>query len=138
MIKAVVDTSTLISALGWEGKPQKVMDKCLNNKFKLVSSPEIIEEIREVMFRPKFDFIDSNKKSEFIMLLSQLAEVIIPKDKVNICRDKDDNKFFELALAAKVKIIVSSDGDLLSIKEYNGINVLSPSEFLEFIGKKKV
>jgi len=133
MIKVVIDTSTLISALGWSGNPQKVMNECLGNKFKLVSSSEILEEVREVLFRPKFDFIDSDKKNEFILLLSQLAEIITPKHKVNVCRDKDDNKFFELALTAKVKIIISSDDDLLSIKGYKDIKILSPSEFLELI-----
>jgi len=48
MIRIVADTSTLISAVGWEGKPQEIMNKCLDKKLKLVSSPEILGEIREV------------------------------------------------------------------------------------------
>ena len=138
MIGAVVDTSTIISAVGWEGKPQQIVDKCLDKEFKLVTSPEILEEVRGVLFRPKFDFIDADRKNEFLLLLSQLAEIVIPKHKVEICRDKDDNKFIELALTARVKIIVSSDEDLLILKEYKDIKILSPSEFLEFLKEKKV
>ena len=133
MIKAVIDTSTLISALGWEGKPQQILNYCLEKKFKLVTSPQILREVKEVLFREKFDFIDSSKKNEFILLLSQLAEIVYPKHKVDICRDKEDNKFIELALSAKVKISVSSDNDLLDIKEYNGIKILSVSEFLKIL-----
>ena len=113
------------------------MNKCLDKKLKLVSSPETLGEIREVLFRKKFDFIDSDKKNEFILLLSQLAEIVISKHKVDIYRDKEDNKFIELALTAKAGIIVSSDEDLLSIKEYEGIKILSPSEFLELLIKNK-
>jgi putative PIN family toxin of toxin-antitoxin system len=92
-----------------------------------------LEEIRDVLFRKKFDFIDSSKKNEFILLLSQLAEIVYPRHKVDICRDKKDNKFIELALTAKVKIIVSGDNDLLSIKEYMGIKILSANEFLKML-----
>src|SRR3989338_4735612 len=133
MIMAVIYTSTLISALGWESKPQRILIYCLEKKFKLVTSPQILDEIRDVLFRKKFDFIDSSKKNEFILLLSQLAEIVYPRHKVDVCRDKKDNKFIELALSAKVKIIVSSDNDLLDIKEYNGIKILSVREFLKIL-----
>ena len=136
MIRAVIDTSTLISAVGWEGKPQQILDYCLDKKFKIVTSPEILEEIREVLFREKFNFIDSDKKNEFVLLLFQLAEITYPTHKVDICRDKDDNKFIELALSANVKIIVSSDNDLLAIKEYEGIKILSPHDFLKILERK--
>lgn len=113
------------------------MDKCLDKRFKIVTSPEILEEVKEVLFRDKFAFIDSDKKNEFLLFLSQLAEIIVPKHKVDICRDKDDNKFIELALTAKVKIIVSSDKDLLAITEYKKIKILSPHQLLELLGKEK-
>ena len=126
-----MDTSTLISALGWEGKPQQIFNYCLDKKWTPVISPEILEEIREVLFREKFNFIDADKKNEFILLLSQLAEVVYPMHKLNICRDKEDNKFIEAAVSAKVKVLVSSDNDLLSMKEYKDIKILSPHEFLD-------
>ena len=135
MIRAVIDTSTLISALGWEGNPQQILDYCLDMRFKLVTSPEILEEIREVLFRKKFAFIDSDKKNEFILLLSQLAEIIYPTHRVNICRDKDDNKFIEAALSAKATIIISSDEDLLVSREYAGVKILSPQKFLELLDR---
>jgi len=135
MIKAILDTNTLISALGWEGNPQKIFNYCLDKKFKNVTSPEILEEVRDVLFRKKFDFIDDDKKNEFILLLSELSEIISQKHKVDVCRDKGDNKFIELALSADVKIIVSGDDDLLAVKEYEGIKMLSANEFLKTLEK---
>lgn len=136
MIRAVIDTSTLISALGWEGKPQQILNHCLDKRIKIVISPEILEEIREVLFRKKFAFIDSDRKNEFILLLSQMAEIVYPVHKANICRDNDGNKFIEAALSAKANIIVSSDGDLLALKGYEGIEILSPSEFIGLLERK--
>lgn len=109
------------------------MNYCLDNIFKLVLSPQILEEVKDVLDRPKFDFIDKDKKDEFILLLSGLAEIQESKCKIDVCRDKDDNKFLELAVSANVKIIVSGDNDLLDIKEYKGINILNANQFLEIL-----
>lgn len=136
MIRAILDTNLLISAIGWEGKPQQILDYCLENKFKNVTSPQILGEVRDVLFRKKFDFIGKDKKDEFLLLLSELSEIASPKHRVSICRDKDDNKFLELALSADVNIIVSGDDDLLVLKEYKGIKVLSASQFLELLEGK--
>jgi len=70
MIRIVADTSTLISAVGWEGKPQEIMNKCLDKKLKLFSSPEILGEIREVLFRKKFDSIDLIKRMNLFCFYS--------------------------------------------------------------------
>jgi len=133
MIRAIIDTTTLLSGIGWEGKPKQILNYWLDNKFTIVTSPEILEEVREVFFRSKFDFIDIDKKNEFILNLASLAEIIYPTHKVDICRDKDDNKFIEAAISAKVNFIVSSDKDLQVIKEYNGIKIISVDEFLKIL-----
>jgi putative PIN family toxin of toxin-antitoxin system len=70
-----------------------------------------------------------------ILLLSELSEIITPTHKVNICRDKNDNKFIELALSANVKFIVSGDEDLLAVKKYKKIKILSAQEFLKILEK---
>jgi putative PIN family toxin of toxin-antitoxin system len=130
MIKVVLDTNTLISALGWEGKQQLILNYCLGNKFKLLLSPEILKEIKEVLYRKKFDFIDKEKKDEFIVLLSELTEIMEPNIEINICRDKADNKFIELAVSSNAKIIVSGDEDLLELKEYKDIKIMDANHFL--------
>jgi putative PIN family toxin of toxin-antitoxin system len=143
MIKAVLDTNTLISALGWEGKQQVILNYCLEGKFKLVLSYDILKEVKEVLYRKKFDFIEKEKKDEFILLLSELADIIEPNVNIDICRDKADNKLVELAVFADVNVIVSGDEDLLELKEYKGIKILHANQFLDllqksFFGKGKI
>lgn len=132
-MKAVLDTNILISAIGWEGNPQKILNYALDNKFKIVISPEILEEVKKVLFREKFEFIDKDKRNEFIFLLTELAEIVEIKTKVNVCRDKKDNKFIETALSAKVDFLVSGDEDLLSLKKYKDVKIIVAKEFLEIL-----
>jgi len=46
-------------------------------------------------------------------------------------RDKSDDRILECALEAKGDYIISGDSHLLSLKEYQGIKILSPAEFLK-------
>lgn len=49
---------------------------------------------------------------------------------MTVCRDPDDNKFLEAALAAKAEYLVTGDKDLREIGEYEGIKIRFPTEFL--------
>ncbi len=59
--------------------------------------------------------------------------IVVPSEKVNIVTDSDDNKFVEAALEGKAEYIVSKDKHLLVLKEYRGIKVLLPDEFMTSI-----
>lgn len=50
---------------------------------------------------------------------------------IDVCRDSDDNKFIECAVDAKALYIVSGDNDLLDIKEYDGIRIITAKEFCD-------
>jgi putative PIN family toxin of toxin-antitoxin system len=47
----------------------------------------------------------------------------------NICRDAYDDNIITCALAAKADYLVTGDRDLLEIKNYQGIKILSPRDF---------
>lgn len=61
------------------------------------------------------------------------AAVVTPSQKVNVCRDQHDNKFIECAIAAGADYIVSEDEDLLIIKEYGKIKIVSADAFLQIL-----
>lgn len=48
-------------------------------------------------------------------------------------KDPDDNKFFECAVTLKARYIVSGDKAVQEIRDYFGIKVLSPANFLNEI-----
>jgi uncharacterized protein len=45
-------------------------------------------------------------------------------------RDPDDIVILETALAANAKVIITGDLDLLVLKEFNGIQILTPQAFV--------
>ena len=61
--------------------------------------------------------------------LIQTLEIIEPVSNIEICRDKDDNKFINCAKDAKALYIVSGDKDLLVLKNYEDIEIITASEF---------
>ena len=53
-MKLVLDTNIFISAFYWGGNSQKVIDRTITGPDELYVSDKILEEISEVMARPKF------------------------------------------------------------------------------------
>lgn len=135
LTKIVIDTNTLVSALGWRlGKPRTVFDKCVAGKLRLLQSRALIEEFDEVINRPKFAFIPKNLKIEFIEILLEISEIIEPDIVLNIIVEDDpDNRILECAVCGNVQYIVSGDGHLLTLGSYGKIKILNAHDFLEAI-----
>ena len=101
------------------------------------ASLAIIEEIREVLTRPelvaKFPRL-LDRSDELEDLLGEL-EVLADPPPVQVCRDPDDDKFIACALAAKADYLVTEDNDLLALNGYEGLRVVTPTEFLAAVGQ---
>jgi predicted nucleic acid-binding protein len=50
---------------------------------------------------------------------------------VRACRDPKDNMILELAVNGGADLIVTGDQDLLSLRRFQEIPILSPAEYLE-------
>ncbi|TSC80790.1 MAG: PilT protein domain-containing protein [Parcubacteria group bacterium Gr01-1014_29] len=132
MIKVVLDTNVVISALFWKGVPHTIAEKGLKGSFVLVTSHEILKEIKDKL-EGKFRFptIDT---AAFIDILVLNSEIVMPVEKLNVVsKDPTDNKIVECAIAGKVDYIISGDKHLLNIKGYEGARIISPTEFLKLI-----
>jgi predicted nucleic acid-binding protein len=57
----------------------------------------------------------------------ELRHVVEP---VRVCRDPRDDIYLAIAVAGSAAGIVSGDSDLLVLKLFDGIPILSPSDFL--------
>jgi len=129
--KTTLDTNILISALGWEGNPKKVFDKVVNGEIELVISDEQFNELTETLDYPKFQFTEE-QKDRFKSLVLELATFVKPVEKIaEIKNDPDDNIILEVAIAGNVEHIVSGDPDLLDLKEFRGIKIVTAREFLD-------
>jgi len=128
----VFDTNTLVSALIFEhSKPGRAFRRALKLGRVLLSSATL-DELADVLERPKFDrYVTLAEREEFLEALTDRATFVEPTEEIRECRDPDDNKFLELAAGGKARYIVSGDNDLLALREFRGIRILTPSQFLE-------
>ncbi|MBF0490365.1 MAG: putative toxin-antitoxin system toxin component, PIN family [Candidatus Omnitrophica bacterium] len=129
-MKLVLDTNVLISAIMFGGKSREILEMGISGKIKIATSQDILKEFAEVLVGKKFR-VSVSVVQQTIHELSQIAEVVIVTDRINLIKnDPDDNRILECALSAKANYIVSGDSDLLTLKKFKRIKILSPNDFL--------
>jgi len=107
----------------------------------LVSSPALLAELADVVGRTKFDVILARANAARERLLAevrQLAEVMEPLPlplPQPVSRDPDDDHALALAVAARVDWIVSGDRDLLALKTFRDIPIITPAEAVNRIAQ---
>ncbi len=130
MVKVVLDTNTLISAIMFGGKCRNILEMGISGKIKIAMSQDILKELAGVLVGKKFR-VPTPVVQQTIHELSEIAELVIVVDKINAIKsDHDDNRILECAVSAKADYIVSGDSDLLSLKNFKKIKIFSPSDFL--------
>ena len=133
MIRLVLDTNTLISAIGWrDSKQRRILEACLFKKYLLIESDGLLKEFMTVISRPKFSFVSEEQKREFVTRLISHCEIVEPRKKLNIIKqDPADNKVLECSLEGKAHYIITGDRHLLNLKQFGKTAILTASEFLQ-------
>jgi uncharacterized protein len=132
VIRAVLDTNTIVSGVGWGGPPGAVLDAALDGRYELITSPALLAELRRVLSFPKLQAVIGDA-DELVKFLALAAIVVTPTETVTISRDPDDDRLIEAALEADADVIVSGDQDLLTLGRIGHIQILTPREFLEYL-----
>lgn len=129
--KVVLDTNILISAFGWGGNPKQIFNEIIEGNLDLIISSEQFEELSKVLDYPKFDFTEE-QKTRFKSLILEIAVFVYPKEKVNVIKeDPSDNIFLETAITGKVDFIITGNNHLLKLKEFKGVKIVTPKDFLK-------
>lgn len=131
-IRVVLDTNVLISALIFGGRLSLIHTLWRDKKAIPALSRETFQEFVDALGYPKF-FL-SREEVAFIIeeeVLPYFEIVDIKEEIVGVCRDPDDDKFLSCAISANASHLVSGDKDLLDLKNYNTITIVSPVEFIK-------
>ena len=129
-MKIVIDTNVLISAAFFGGIPRKVIDLVIKKNVTAYTNAEILAEYEETaidMTLKKKGHINQDIFDQFIEKIKLIDAAAV----VDVCRDPDDNKFIACAVDAKAIYVVSGDKDLLTVKNYNEIEIVTAKEFYE-------
>lgn len=132
--RVVPDTNVLVSALLWTGKPHELLRLAEAGDLILVTTPAIMEELRDVLGRAKFSSritVLQTTVAELMESLLSLVEVV-PDVEIEpiVKRDPDDDKILACAVVAQAMWLVSGDDDLLALERYRNIRIVTPSRFL--------
>jgi len=130
-MRVVLDTNVFISSFLGTGSPRKIIDFWKEGKITVCLSKEIVDEYVEVLER--LGLSGEKEVEEFLQLFARNFHSLFTAKTPNleiVKNDPDDNKFFECAVALKAQFIISGDKAVLKIKNYMGIKVLSPKQFI--------
>jgi len=134
VIKVCIDTNVFISAEMFGGVCDEVLDLVIERKIKNVVSLSILIETAKVLDK-KFNYTEEEIK-ENLSLISDISTYIEPKKKIKALSYSPDNEILSCAVVGEADYIITGDKKhLLKLKEYEGIKIVSPSEFLKVFAK---
>jgi uncharacterized protein len=133
-VRIVVDTNVIIAGLVAEGICRDIVKRRLP-ACELFTSRVLLDELAAKL-REKFG-LDPNELPLLKIYGDEAAVIKPPKLSKPVCRDVDDDEVLATALAAKAEIILTGDKDLLMLKEFQGVKILSPRQFAEWMDRRK-
>ena len=140
-MRIVIDTNVLLSGLLWLGTPHALLNQARAGTVELVTSHALLDGLAEVIARPKFASIlqrTSRTPERILSELHALADIVAaPPLSLPVCRDPDDDAVLACALAAHADAIVSGDDDLLMLKEFQRISIITATQAMQHIETQK-
>ena len=127
-MRILLDTNVLIAALIARGVCHQLLEHCVRNH-ELVTSEFILNELREKLVE-KFNYSAQVAEEVIGLLRSRMEVALATVLDAPVCRDPDDDNVLAAALAGDCAAIVTGDNDLLVLKEFRQIEIITPRIFL--------
>ena len=133
MHKVVLDANVFVSFLISHRPPiSTILDLWARGELVIYYSTEILVELEATLKYPKIrELVSSSETESLIDAIKILGILVIPAKRIEICRDKKDNKYLEVSLKSASKFLISGDKDLLALGEFEGIKIVSPRDFVD-------
>ncbi len=126
-MKIVLDSNIIIASFSSRGLCASVFELCLD-RYTIMISDFILSEVSRIL-QDRFRMPQTNVKT----IVNYLKEFCILRSYQNlperICRDPFDNEILALAISSEVDYIITGDKDLLDLKDYQTIRIVSPRQF---------
>ncbi len=129
-MRVVFDANISISAFVISGSlAEKAILKIIEEEDSLLISRDIIDEVLSVL-SSKFGR-DREALSHVAVTLSEFAELVTPAGRVKILSHEPDNRILECAIYGKADLLVTGDKEILQLRKYRGLKIISLKEYLE-------
>ncbi len=130
--KIVIDTNIFISTFLGSKNAKFLIKEVITGEFDLVMGTEQLNELENVLKRPKFSkYISQGEVEEFMANLSLIVTIPAIYDKIDDCRDKKDNMILDEAVYGNAQYIITGDEDLLILNPYRWIRIMKLKDFIK-------
>ena len=127
--RVILDTNVLISSFVFGGNPREILELVKNKEVDGLISPILLAELGDVLAK-KFQY-SKERILQVERKLKKIFKIIHPVKLIKAVADDSDNRVLEAAVEGRCGYIVTGDKDLLNLKDYQGIKIMTPSEFLK-------
>jgi putative PIN family toxin of toxin-antitoxin system len=128
-LKALFDTNVLLAAFLTEGVCEKLLTRARKRQFNLITCPFILHEFERILAR-KFLATKQEKEIALALIAEAAVDIVHPSEiPAGACRDSDDDNVLACAVKAAAEYLVTGDKDLLRMKTFKGIRIITPRDF---------
>lgn len=128
-MRAVFDTNVLVAAFAAEGICSKILTRGRKKQFYLIGCPILLQEFERVLIK-KFSATRNEAQSALKIISEAMDSIVHPShSERGVCRDPNDDAILACALEAKADYLVTGDADLLELKMFKGVRIVTPRSF---------
>ena len=125
-MRLVLDTNVLVSALHFGGRPRRLLEAVLSGRHQLIGGNAILVELEAVL-------VDTcgwerGRAGAARSEVESVSDIVTPVAIPHVCRDPDDDEILAIAIAGNADALVTGDGDLLALRRYEGIPIVTVAE----------
>ena len=125
-MKVVLDTNVLIDGFRDDYSYEKqIIDEIRTGKIEAYANRQTLQENKLILGR----LVDNPKyERELNDFFSQIT-MVVNRRNIRVVRDPEDNKILESAVEASAEFLITKDSDLLGLKKYENIEMITPQAF---------
>jgi len=127
MLKVVIDTNLLIDGSSDDyNYGNRIIEAVLDGRIEAYASRATISENKFLSHKKISDEAYLQKLEDFFKKIKS----VVPKERLDVVEDKEDNKLVESAVAASADFLISSDNHLLKLGTHGKTKMVNPSQFV--------
>lgn len=138
MHRVVLDSNMWVrGAISRAGSSGYIIQAWRKSRIEVVISNEILKETYEVLLRAhiqKKRKLIHEQKQRVITVMAKYGLLVRPTDLIDaVPDDPDDNVIISSAVASDADFIVSGDNHLLTLRQYQGIQIIGAPTFARIL-----
>jgi len=130
-MRILYDTNVLVTLVSRREAVLRLKKQFSAGQDALIVSGYMLNEVEDVLGRFK---LTRQRVKAAIRHLERIAQIVEPSKVEKVCRDPDDDNILAAALAGKADYIVTTDKDLLVLRKYKGIQIITPTDLRKIFG----